>query len=71
MTVEELRREAQRLPENERGLLVADLLATFGVPPYDVSDEEVSQRVAETESGEVEDISFEELRLRVEASRRK
>ena len=71
MTVDELRKEAEQLSENERGHLVADLLASFGVPHYDVSDDEVTRRVTETESGDVEDISYEELRSRVEASRRK
>jgi hypothetical protein len=42
--------------------LIVDLLATLHHPDYDVSDEEVAKRVEETESGEVEDISFEELK---------
>jgi len=62
MNVEELRREAERLPESERGQLIVELLATFAHQEYDVSDEEVARRVAETESGEVEDISLEELK---------
>ncbi len=47
------------------------LLATFGSPEYDVSDEEVAGRVEELETGAVEDISLEELRLRVEHARRR
>jgi hypothetical protein len=62
MSVEELRREAERLPEGERGQLIAELLSTLNDQDYDVSDEEVARRVAETESGEVEDISLEELK---------
>jgi hypothetical protein len=62
MSIEELREEATRLPETERGQLIVDLLATLTDPDYDVSDEEVARRVAETESGEVEDISFDELK---------
>jgi hypothetical protein len=62
MSVEELRREAERLPESERGQLIAELLSTLDYQDYDVSDEEVARRVAETESGEVEDISLEELK---------
>jgi hypothetical protein len=62
MSVEELRREAERLPESERGQLIAELLSTLNDQDYDVSDEEVARRVAETESGEVEDISLEELK---------
>lgn len=62
MSVEELRREAERLPESERGQLIAELLSTLDYQDYDVSDGEVARRVAETESGEVEDISLEELK---------
>ena len=62
MSIEELKQEATRLPETERGQLIVDLLATLHQADYDVSDEEVSRRVKETESGEVEDISFEELK---------
>jgi len=62
MNVDELRREAERLPERERGQLIVELLSTLDYQDYDVSDEEVARRVAETESGEVEDISLEELK---------
>ena len=62
MTIEELRDEARRLPAKERGSLAADLLESLGPADYDVSDEEVLRRVAESESGEAADISFEELR---------
>ena len=61
MSVEDLKREARRLSETERAEFVADLLTTFGDSEYDVSDAEVARRVAETESGAVEDISFEQL----------
>jgi len=62
MTLEEIRREARQLRDNERGTLIADLLATFAPPLYDVTDEEVAARVAETDSGEIEDISYEALK---------
>ncbi|MBU6301525.1 MAG: hypothetical protein KGS60_08230 [Verrucomicrobia bacterium] len=62
MSIEELKQEATRLPETERGQLIVDLLATLHHADYDISDEEVATRVKETESGEVEDISFEELK---------
>lgn len=66
MSVEELKREARQLPERERADFVADLLSTFPSATYDVSDAEVAQRVAETESGEVEDISFAELKAAIQ-----
>ncbi len=62
MSVEELRREAELLPESERGQLIVELLSTLSYQDYDVSDEEVERRIAETESGEVADISLEELK---------
>ncbi len=69
MSVEELKREVQRLPDNERGELIAALMATFNPPDEGVSDEEVARRVAETESGKVEDISFEQLEARIQDER--
>ena len=71
MTMEELKKEAAQLPEKERGMLVADLLATFGPPEFDVSDAEVARRVEELETGAVEDISLEELRSGVEQAKRR
>jgi len=71
MSVEELKREARQLPEKERADFVADLLTTFRAPDYDVSDAEVAQRVAETESGEVEDISYEDLKEAIQRRSRK
>jgi hypothetical protein len=70
VTLEELRREAKELPEKDRGTLVAELLATFHPPDYDVSDAQVAQRVEELETGAVEDISLEELQSRVDHARR-
>jgi len=71
MSIEELREEATRLPETERGQLIVDLLATLTDRDYDVSDEEVARRLAETESGEVEDISFDELKAGLRLPSRK
>jgi hypothetical protein len=67
MTVLELRKEAELLPEAERGELVAELLETFGRPAYDVSDEEVARRVEESESGKVPDVTFDELKAGIQA----
>ena len=71
MTVEELKKEAAQLPEKELGMLVVELLATFGPPERDVSDAEVARRVEELDIGVVQDISLEEMRSRVEHARRK
>lgn len=61
MNVEEIRSEARHLPRSKQGELIARLLEDFGSPDYDVSDAEVTQRIRETSSGEVQDISHEEL----------
>jgi len=61
MTVEDLTREAGNLSVKERGELITRLLDGLGRSTYDVSDEEVAQRVAETADGSVEDISQAEL----------
>ena len=61
MNVEEIRREVRHLPRPKQGELIARLLEDFGSSDYDVSDVEVSRRVRETGSGEVADISHEEL----------
>ncbi len=71
MSVEELKREARQLPEQERADFVADLLTTFPTANYDVSDAEVAQRVAETESGEVQDISYDDLKEAIQRRSRK
>ena len=71
MSVEELKREARQLPESERADFVADLLTTFPTANYDVSEAEVAQRVAETESGEGQDISYEELQEAIQRRERK
>ncbi len=65
MTAEEIRIEAERRPLRERGALISRLILSLGDPAYDVDDEEVSLRVRETESREVEDISHEELLARL------
>ncbi len=65
MGVEELKREARQLPEGEKADIISGLLSTFPSAEYDVSDAEVALRIAETESGEVQDISYEELKATI------
>ncbi len=66
-----MKRVARQLPERERADFVADLLTTFPIANYDVSDAEVAQRVAETDSGEVQDISYEDLKEAIQRRARK
>lgn len=61
MSVEEIRAQAKHLSRKEQGDLVSALIEDLGRPDYDVSDEEVLERVRQIESGEVQDISHEEL----------
>jgi hypothetical protein len=61
MNVEELCSEARQLSRPKQAELIGRLLEDFGAPEYIVSDDEVSMRVAETDGGQVSDISHEEL----------
>lgn len=59
---EQIEREAASLPAIHRGRIASALLRSLPQGTYDVSDEEVAQRFQEMETGEVEDISFAELK---------
>jgi hypothetical protein len=61
MNVQQICEEAHKLSAVERSELISRLLQELGKPGYDVNDEEVSQRVEETRSGAVEDISQDDL----------
>jgi hypothetical protein len=62
MTVDQIEREAAALPAIDRGRIASALLRSLPQGAYDVSDEEVAQRFNEMETGEVDDISFSELK---------
>lgn len=70
MDVEEICTEARHLSRPKQGELIGRLLEEFGTSDYDVSDEEVTGRVAETDSGTVLDISHDELIAGLEHFRR-
>ncbi len=63
ITLDEIEKSAMLLPDKERAELASHLLESL--PPafdgYDVGDEEVAQRIQETNDGKVEDISHEQL----------
>lgn len=61
MGVEEIRKLAGSLPDNEKGILAGELLAAIAPSEYDVSDAQVAERVADLESGKVKDIGLSEL----------
>ena len=61
MTLEEILAEASRLSPEKRLQLVRALIGDLGRPAYDVSNEEVAERIRETRDGLVDDLSHEEL----------
>lgn len=61
--------QAAALPVEQRASLASFLLYSLPNPNYDVSDEEVAERVRQTKSGEIETISMDELRKGVFADR--
>jgi hypothetical protein len=69
MKLQELEQEARSLPERDRVTLVLSLMDTFGDPGDDISDEEVHQREAGMEAGEVNPMLHEEFVRRVREER--
>jgi hypothetical protein len=58
----EVQKQVAALPVEQRASLASFLLHSLPDPAYDVSDEEVAERVRESKAGEIEMLSFEELR---------
>ncbi len=58
----EVQKQVAALPVEQRASLASFLLHSLPDPDYDVSDEEVAERVRQSKAGEVEMLSFEELR---------
>jgi hypothetical protein len=69
MSLAEIEKQVAALPVEERAALASFLLHSLPEPDHDVSDEEVAERVRQVEAGEVDLISFEELRRGVFADR--
>jgi hypothetical protein len=62
MNVEEICHQAQRLTQKKRTELIQKLLEGLGTScTYDVSDDEILERVNETREGQVQDISHQQL----------
>jgi uncharacterized tellurite resistance protein B-like protein len=62
MNVEEICHQAQGLTQKKRTELIQKLLEGLGAScDYDVSDDEVLERVNETREGHVQDISHQQL----------
>jgi hypothetical protein len=69
MTLEQLKREVEALSDSDRGELLTALIDSMPEPSYTVTDDEVARRRAELESGEVSEISFDELRAALDLPR--
>ena len=69
MSLAEIEKQVAALPVEERAALASFLLHSLPEPDRGVSDEEVAERVREVKAGEVDLISFEELRRGVFADR--
>lgn len=65
----EVKEQVAALPVEERASLASYLLHSLPDPDYDVSDEEVAERARQTQAGEVETLSMEELRAAVFSDR--
>lgn len=65
MTIDEIRKETQSLDDSEKGILAEELLESIAPSDYLVTDEEVHERARQLEDGEVEGITFEELKKRL------
>jgi hypothetical protein len=62
VNLEEFKEQAAALPVEQRASLASFLLHSLPEPGYDVSNEEVAERLRQMKSGEVSTISMGELR---------
>jgi hypothetical protein len=69
-TFADFKEMAATLPVEQRATLASFLIHTLPEPDYDVSDQEVAERMRQTQSGEVVMITMAELREGVLADRR-
>lgn len=66
IAIETLREEVRKLSLEDRAAFAVFVLDTLPPPQHVVSDEEVSRRWEEMESGAVEGISMDELFSRID-----
>lgn len=69
VSLTEFKEQAAALSVEQRASLASFLLHSLPDPEYDVSDEEVAERVRQTKSGDIQTISMDELRKGVLADR--
>ncbi len=61
IAIETLREEAARLPLEDRAAFAAYVLQTLPPPDFQVTDEEVAERLDELKSGKVQGLTTEQL----------
>ena len=69
VSLTEFKEQASALSVEQRASLASFLLHSLPDPEYDVSDEEVAERVRQTKSGDIQTISMDELGKGVLADR--
>lgn len=69
VSLAEFKEQAAALPVEQRASLASFLLRSLPDPSYDVSDEEVAERVRQMKLGEIETLSMDELRKGVFSDR--
>ena len=65
----EFKKQSAALTVVQRASLASFLLHSLPEPDYDVSDEEVAERLRQMKSGEVSTISMDELRAGISSDR--
>ena len=61
MVTQEIKNKVDVLSEEDRASLASYILHSFSAPEYDVSDDEVAQRVQDLQSGLVKEIDHASL----------
>ena len=69
VSLADFKKQTAGLPVEQRASLASFLLHSLPEPDYDVSDEEVAERLRQMKSGEVSTISMDELRAGVSFDR--
>lgn len=69
VSLAEFKKQTAALPVEQRASLASFLLHSLPEPDYDVSDEEVAERLRQMKSGEISTISMDELRAGVSSDR--
>jgi hypothetical protein len=61
MVTKEIKSKVDGLSQEDRASLASYILHSFDAPDYDVSDENVAQRLHELESGSVQEMDHDSL----------